>query len=105
MVLKNPRLYVERVRAGAPLVAMEETIDPALAMAETMLLGLAWPGISPAAFATRHGRPVEAVYARELADLSVAGCSPATATAWPPAHRFVLDGIVARFLPDAVGAI
>lgn len=103
MKLRNPRQYVARVTAGEDLTAQEETIAPALAMAETMLLGLRLAeGISPAAFAARHGRALDAVYGRELAGLRLEGLIETVGERLvvPAAHRYLLDGIVARFLPE-----
>jgi hypothetical protein len=47
-----------------------------------------------------------AVYGRELAALRAAGqiVQIGDRLVVPPAHRFVLDGIVGQFLPEPVGA-
>jgi oxygen-independent coproporphyrinogen-3 oxidase len=106
LVLKNPRQYVARVMAGEPVIAQAETIDPALAMAETMLLGLRLAeGVSRATFAARHGVSCEDRYGRELAELTAAGqlVQLGDRLVVPPPHRYLLDGIVARFLPDPAG--
>lgn len=103
LVLKNPRQYITRVMAGQPVVAQTEPIDPALAMAETMLLGLRLAeGVSRSAFAARHGLACEDRYGRELAALTAAGqlIQLGDRLVVPPSYRYLLDGIVARFLPD-----
>ena len=59
-----PGTYCTAVEAGNPFVSNVETIPPATAMAETMMLGLRLldEGVSEAAFAARHGRSLEDVY-------------------------------------------
>jgi oxygen-independent coproporphyrinogen-3 oxidase len=107
MNLKNPRTYMARVAEGEALVAQEEAIDPALAMAETMLLGLRLAeGVSLPDFEARHGIACEAVYGRELDDLLAAGLLVRVGDrlALPPAQRYLLDGVAARFLLEPVGA-
>lgn len=52
-----PRRYIELLGGGRSPVSNVETIDPALAMGETMMLGLRLldSGVSASAFAVRHG--------------------------------------------------
>lgn len=102
MNVKSPRQYIDRVRRGESLIATSETIAPALAMAETMLLGLRLnEGVSLTRFAVRHGARAEVVYTRELADLMAGGdlILDGETLLIPQARRYLLDGIVARFLP------
>ena len=106
MNLRNPRQYIARVMAGVDLVAQAETIEPALAMAETMLLGLRLSeGVSAAAFRARHGRPLDEVFGPALAELRARGLIEPVGERLvvPAGQRYLLDGIVARFLPDAAG--
>jgi oxygen-independent coproporphyrinogen III oxidase len=102
MSVRNPRQYIARVAADASLVAQEEAIAPDLAMAETMLLGLRLAeGVAADRFLARHGCSyrdafgplIDRLIARgRLADLGDRLVIPAE-------HRYVLDGIVAEFLP------
>jgi oxygen-independent coproporphyrinogen-3 oxidase len=104
MNLKSPRQYIERAQRGATLVADSETITTALAMAETLLLGLRLSeGVSLTRFAARHGARAEVVYADVLADLTATGDLErhGDTLVIPQARRYLLDGIVARFLPEA----
>ncbi len=55
--IRLPARYIESVRSGRLPIAMEETIDPATAIGETMMLGLRLlqDGVSSADFRRRHG--------------------------------------------------
>ncbi|HET9016411.1 MAG TPA: radical SAM family heme chaperone HemW [Thermomicrobiaceae bacterium] len=102
--VRLPAAYIREVRAGRLPVAEREVLDEATAMGETMMLGLRLPGegISADAFAARHGRHLEEVYGRELADLARLGL-----VSWDGAHvRLTARGLMVanvveeRFLPE-----
>jgi oxygen-independent coproporphyrinogen-3 oxidase len=69
--VRAPEAYIRRLESGEGVTEGEETIDEALAMGETMMLGLrlVQEGVSREAFAKRHGRDLEEVYADELQEL------------------------------------
>jgi oxygen-independent coproporphyrinogen-3 oxidase len=69
---KPPGGYVKRLRAGQGVEEFSETIDPRLAMGETMMLGLRLlrEGVQRDRFAQRHGQEVESVFSRELQELA-----------------------------------
>ena len=60
----RPLAFIEAVEQGLPPVSNTETIDPATAMSETMLLGLRLlqTGVDDHAFSRRHGRSLMEVY-------------------------------------------
>ncbi len=69
--VRAPEAYIRRLESGEGVTEGEETIDETLAMGETMMLGLrlVQEGVSREAFAKRHGRDLEEVYADELQEL------------------------------------
>ncbi len=97
------RRYIEAARAGTHAPTLDEAIDGATAMAETMMLGLRLAeGISRAAFRQRHGRDLDAVYGAQLAalaplDVLIDGGDGVHLTA---RGRLVANEILVRFLPD-----
>lgn len=107
-----PQDYVARAaQSGAgdapwasPVVADVEVIDQALAMGETMMLGLRLlqEGVSLADFAARFGRPLHAVYGAELADLQAEGLLEQLPDRVRLTRRGRLLGnqVFARFLPE-----
>ena len=106
MTLRSPRRYIERVGAGGDLAAMTETIPPVLARAETMVLGLRLAeGVSVEGFARRHGCSPFAAYGPLLERLLACGqvARLGDRLIVPQRYRYLLDGIVADFLPDDDG--
>lgn len=64
------RRYIDALSAGKHEASSVERISPATAMAESMILGLRLhDGVSREAFATRHGRSLDAVFGAEIRDL------------------------------------
>jgi oxygen-independent coproporphyrinogen-3 oxidase len=103
MVVRSPRRYIAAVRADHPVMASSEDISPQLAQSETMLLGLRLSeGVALVDFADRHGARAEVVFAEALAALTRDGLIEQVGDRLlvPQAYRYILDGIVARFLPD-----
>lgn len=70
-----PATYCAAVEGGRSARATEEAIPERTAMGETMMLGLRLleDGVSPTAFARRHGVALEAAYGSEIADLERRG--------------------------------
>lgn len=68
--VKRPADYIARVERGENTIKGSELIDPRTSRGETMMLGLRLleEGVSRARFAARYGAPIEAFYARELAE-------------------------------------
>jgi oxygen-independent coproporphyrinogen-3 oxidase len=73
--LRRPADYIRAVESGQPPVAEGETIDRALEMGETMMMGLRLlqEGVSAARFARRFGRSLEEVYRAEIGRLCARG--------------------------------
>ncbi len=95
------RRYIEQVAAGLHAPAFEEPIDPETAQAETMMLGLRLAdGVSRAAFRARHGRDLDAVYGRQIADLVALGAlaDDGDAVRLTPRGRLVANEALVRFL-------
>ena len=98
------RRYIAAHR-GALAPAFDEAIDPATAMAETMLLGLRLQeGISRAAFLARHGRALDAVYGAQLAALAPLGVIEDTGAAVRLTARATAGERTARALPARMGS-
>ncbi len=98
------RRYIEATRAGTHAPTFTETIDPATAMAETMMLGLRLAeGVSRAAFRQRHGRELDAVYGPQLAALAPLGVVVDTGecVALTTRGRLVANEVLVRFLPES----
>ena len=70
-----PRRYIELVSEGHSPVSNVERIDPATSMGETMMLGLRLldKGVSPEAFAKRHGVSLQARFGETIERLSDLG--------------------------------
>jgi oxygen-independent coproporphyrinogen-3 oxidase len=69
-----PAEYIARLQAGKAPEAGSEEIGAALAMGETMMLGLRLrEGVSAEAFRERFGRSLDEVYGRELDELAAGG--------------------------------
>lgn len=95
------RRYIEQVHAGTLVPASDEPIDRATAMAETMLLGLRLAeGVSRAAFTTRHGQALDAVYGSQLAALVALGLisDSGDAVRLTPRGRLVANEVLLRLL-------
>ena len=62
--IRLPRNYIDTVGLGKLPIEQQETIDPALEMAETMILGLRLlaDGVSSADFSARHGTEIDTQY-------------------------------------------
>ena len=62
--IRLPRDYIEAVERGVLPIDQQETINPDLEMAETMILGLRLlvDGVSGTDFATRHGVEIDSRY-------------------------------------------
>ena len=70
-----PVTYCAALEAGQSPVSNVETIPPATAMAETMMLGLRLldDGVAETAFAARHGRALDDVYGHVIGELTGLG--------------------------------
>jgi oxygen-independent coproporphyrinogen-3 oxidase len=111
--LPSPQGYMARMSGGqeggvpweSSVVADVEVIDQALAMGETMMLGLRLlkEGVPLARFAERFGRSLEDVYHTELTTLQAAGLLEKRPDRVRLTQRGRLLGnqVFARFLPDA----
>ena len=111
--LLSPQDYVARMAGGgggeapweSPVTAEVEVIDEALAMGETMMLGLRLleEGVSLARFAARSGRSLPDVYRDELAALQAEGLLEQRPDRVRLTQRGRLLGnqVFARFLPGA----
>ncbi|MCS6772795.1 MAG: radical SAM family heme chaperone HemW [Anaerolineae bacterium] len=68
--VKRPAEYIARVERGESTIKGCEQIDARTSRSETMMLGLRLldEGVSRARFAARYGAPMEAFFARELAE-------------------------------------
>ncbi len=97
------RRYIEAVRAGSHTPAFTETISAAMAMSETMMLGLRLrEGVSRAAFQSRHGQSLDAAYGPQLATLAPFDLLDDTGAAvrLTQRGRLVANEILVRFLAD-----
>lgn len=97
------RRYIAAVADGTHAPASEETIAPATAMAETMMLGLRLAeGVFRAAFRARHGRDLDGVYGPQLAELVALGLlhDAGDAVRLTPRGRLVANEVLVRFLAD-----
>ncbi len=102
--IRAPRAYVARALAGASTVDPDtvEAIGPALAMGETMLLGLRLAeGIDVATFRARFGRSPRDVYPTILDELVGAGLLlvEPDRIRLTPRGRFLGNEVFWRFLP------
>ena len=101
--IRLPARYIESVKAGKLPVASEESIDPHLAMGETMMLGLRLlrDGVSAGDFERRHGVSLDERYG-ELIErftgmglLEREGCRVRLS----PGGAMVSNSVLAEFLP------
>ena len=98
------RRFIEAVKTGTAEPALDETIDRATAMAETMMLGLRLrEGIDRAAFRSRHGLALDAAYGAQLAALAPLGVleDDGERVRLTTRGRLVANEILVRFLPDS----
>lgn len=70
-----PKTFIDAVERGEAPVSNHESITSENAMGETMMLGLRLlqEGVSPAAFAARHGESLEVAYGETIATLTTLG--------------------------------
>jgi oxygen-independent coproporphyrinogen III oxidase len=72
--LASPQTYIQRIQAGLSPEAGSESISPALARGETMMLGLRLGGgVRAARFWERFGDELETLYGQELEELVARG--------------------------------
>jgi oxygen-independent coproporphyrinogen-3 oxidase len=102
--VSSPSEYIARVEAGRSPVAAAETIDKALGMAETMILGLRLTreGVSIADFEARYEQSPLDVYSDQITPLVASGlleCLPdrIRLAEW---GRLLANEAFARFLPS-----
>jgi oxygen-independent coproporphyrinogen-3 oxidase len=96
--------YIKRVNNGAPLPEFSEIIDPRLARAETMMLGLrlVQEGVPFARFFDQHGVDLRQVFAGELEQMQQLGLLTLDDECVRLTERGLMLGnqVFARFLPD-----
>ena len=96
--------YIQAVAANAELVDYQEDIPRALAMGETMMLGLRLVevGVARPAFRQRFGVDVAEVYPAGLASLQAAGLLEITPerVRLTPRAKLLGNEVFAAFLPD-----
>jgi oxygen-independent coproporphyrinogen-3 oxidase len=63
--------YIRRMEAGEPVADFEETLTPAVARGETMMMGLRLikEGVARARFRSQHGCDLDQIFATEQASL------------------------------------
>jgi oxygen-independent coproporphyrinogen-3 oxidase len=97
-----PRTYIEAIERGELPRSNQETIAPATAVGETMMLGLRLleEGVADAAFADRHRVTLEATFGSTIADLRELGLLDRLPDRIRLSHRGTLlaNDVVARFL-------
>jgi len=97
-----PATYMSAVEGGRPAAATTEEIDERTAMGETMMLGLRLlgEGVDAAAFAARHGRPLEEAFGETIAELAGVGLIERAAGGIRLTRRGLLlaNDVCARFL-------
>lgn len=100
----SPQEYVERSHSGRSLVDSQETISPALEMAETMMMGLrlVQEGVAFERFRKRFGLSLRDRYAAQLADLQAWGLIEIDGERVRLSRRGQLLGnqVFLQFLPD-----
>jgi oxygen-independent coproporphyrinogen-3 oxidase len=97
-----PDAYIARLQAGKSSQAGVEEIDPALAMGETMMLGLRLrEGVSARVFRERFGRELAQVYGQALDELTAAGLVEwdGRRVCLTARGRLLGNQVFARFLP------
>jgi oxygen-independent coproporphyrinogen-3 oxidase len=97
--------YIRQVQAQSNYWRMEENISPALAMGETMMLGLRLvrAGVERARFRRRFGADVADIYPQQLSSLLAAELIELTPERVRLTPRALLIGneVFATFLPDS----
>ena len=100
----RPREYIEAIEATGEAVAERETIDRALEMGETSMLGLRLidEGIDRARFADRFGVELDDVYGSVIARLIDQGLIEALPDRirLTPRGRLLGNRVFAEFLPE-----
>jgi oxygen-independent coproporphyrinogen-3 oxidase len=101
----RPRDYIAAIEANGEAVAERETIDRALEIGETLMLGLRLieEGIDRARFADRFGVELDDVYGSIIAHLVDQGLLEAISDRirLTPRGRLLGNRVFAEFLPDA----
>jgi len=102
--LSSPAGYISRILDGKPAVAVEEVIDPALEIGETMMMGLRLlvEGVSLAKFRERFGLELDQRFGPELSELAALGLIETDPERVRLSGRGRLLGnqVFLRFLPD-----
>ncbi len=97
-----PRDFIEAVERGEAPVSNVEPISAQNAMGETMMLGLRLlrEGVSPAAFAARHGSSLKHVYGETIETMSGLGMLDVSADRVRMTHAGLMaaNEVCARFL-------
>lgn len=101
--IRLPARYIESVKEGRLPVASEESIDPQLAMGETMMLGLRLlrDGVSAADFERRHGMSLDSRYGELIERFTDMGLlvRDGGRVQLSPSGAMVSNSILAEFLP------
>ena len=101
--LRSPAEYIRRVNAGQPVMDWQEEAAPALAMGETMMVGLRLldEGVNRVAFRARFGLDVAEAYPDIVAELAARGLIEVTSDCvrLTPAAVLIGNQVFARFLP------
>lgn len=98
--VRDVHIYMNGVRNGGAEAGAEE-ISEATARAETMFLGMRLAeGIAEKAFVERHGRTLDTIYGRQIAEYIARGVVIRTGgrIALTPEARLLADEIAVRFL-------
>jgi oxygen-independent coproporphyrinogen-3 oxidase len=99
-----PAAYCASIEAGNGAASNVEQITPAMAMGETMMLGLrlVQDGVGEDAFARRHGLSLDAVYGDLITELGAVGLLERTPGAVRLTHQGLMlaNDVCARFLLD-----
>ena len=99
-----PATYCGSIESGTGAVSNAETISPAMAMGETMMLGLRLlrDGVSDDAFARRHGSALGEVYGSLIDELAKTGLVDRQSDSVRLSRRGLLlaNDVCARFLLD-----
>ncbi len=97
-----PKAFIEAVEHGKAPTSNVESVSPENARGETMMLGLRLlrEGISPDAFAARHGNALEAIYGANIDELSELGLLETSPERVRLTHRglMVANEVCGRFL-------
>ncbi len=98
-----PSAFIAAVGRNEPPVSNVETIEPATAIGETMMLGLRLldEGVEDAAFLARHGSTLEEVYGETIARLTELGLLERSSDRVRVTRRGLMlaNDVSARFLP------